>query len=79
MLEQMLNSEQKPEALDSSSPNSTNTNVSGLPSTSPVISYFCPKQNLSCLSGLSTEDKLSFMDIVKRQFDKGIMVRINYT
>ena len=45
----------------------------------PVISYFCPIQNKSCLEGLSQNEKISFMRIVQKQFNKGIRVVINYS
>ncbi len=55
------------------------SNVSGLPLSNPVISYFCQNENKSCLDGLSQDEKFSFMNIVQKQFNKGIKVVINYS
>lgn len=70
MLEQNLNSEPKDETLDSSSPNSTNTLVSGLPSLSEMKRFVNADESVKLrvsqiLSSLRDVDVLQAKEIVR--------------
>jgi hypothetical protein len=72
MPEQKLNSEPKDETLDSSSPNSTNTHVSGLPLSNPELGTELSEKYIK----VETANKKRVISLVEEVLEKNSGSRI---